>query len=71
MTRQELYARLDPILEDFERKATYGSITVELQAGAVVFIETSTKNKVANPNQLPTKNSGGQTHGRPEYRHNR
>jgi hypothetical protein len=68
MTRQELYARLDPILADFESKSTYGSITVELQAGAVVFIETSTKNKVSNPNQLPHKSFGGQTHGLKEYR---
>jgi hypothetical protein len=62
MTRQELYVRLDPILADFEIKNTYGSVSIELQAGAIVFIETSTKNKVANPNQLPSRNSsGGQT----------
>lgn len=64
MTRQELYSRLDPILADFESKSTYGSVSVELQAGAIVFIETSTKNKVANPNQLPSR---GQTYAR-EYR---
>jgi len=67
MTRQELFARLDPILADFESKSTYGSVTIALQAGAVVFIETSTKSKVANPNQLPPKTFGGQTHGR-EFR---
>jgi len=64
MTRQELYSRLDPILADFESKASYGSVSIELQAGAIVFIETSTKNKVSNPNQLPPR---GQTYGR-EYR---
>ena len=40
MTRQELHAKLDVLLDDAERGRTYGTVEFELRDGKIILLRT-------------------------------
>ena len=60
MTRQELHAKLDVLLDDAERGRTYGTVEFELRDGKIILLRTVKTEKF--------EDRGNTSHAKQTYR---
>jgi hypothetical protein len=59
MTKLELLARLEPILDKFQTDRSFGNVTLKITNGLVATIETTTTFKDVDLNRKPEYRTGG------------